>query len=98
MSPTIGRCENEKMLLIDDERIRRRRHHAIIPSDWRAERFAIIIHQGVVPVASMSSDDSVAEAIMPNQSRILLVPIKGGLSILDYLWPDRAAGQDYTNE
>jgi hypothetical protein len=86
------------MLLIDDERIRRRRHYAIIPRDWRAEGFPVIVHQGIVSVASVSSDDSVAEAIMPNQSRILLVPIEGSLSILDYLWPDRAAGQDYTNE
>src|SRR5947207_8275223 len=97
MSPTIGSGENKKMLFIDQERIRRSRHHAIIPRDWRAEEFPVIIHQGIVPVTSVSSDDCVARAILPDETGVLFVPVKRRLCIADNPWPHRAAGGYYPN-
>jgi hypothetical protein len=98
LSPSIGRRENEFVLRIEEISIRRSGCYACIPLDWRTEGFAIVIKQGVITIPSVGRDYYITDCIMTEDPTVLSITIKRRFGIVNDLRPDRAPGQDYTNE
>jgi hypothetical protein len=94
MSPPRRRLETIRMLRVYQKSVCGGRRYPIIPIDWRIEGFPIVIHQGVVTVSRVSSDDSIADGVVTYQTTVLDIGVERGLIIVHELRPDRATAEE----